>query len=100
MSEIIIKGKYPEENKVECPECKCYFQFYTEEVQVDMTTPDEMDLLGGFDVHKWIRCPQCNCRVTLQCHFTEDRPLESLNEFFRKIFKHKFGKGKKKNGED
>lgn len=89
MPEIIIRGHYPENNKVECPECKCYFQFYTEEVNVDMTTEDEMDLLGGFGVHKWIRCPQCNCKVTLSCEFTEDRPLESLHEFFRNIFRKK-----------
>ena len=99
VSEILIKGNYPEQNKVECPECKCYFQFYTQEIQVDMTTQDEMDLLGGFGVHKWIRCPQCNCVVTLQCQFTEDRPMQSLNEFFRNIFKKKKERNDK-NGEN
>lgn len=97
MPDVIMKGHYPEKNKVECPECKCYFQFYDSEIKVDMTTQDEMDLLGGFGVHKWIRCPQCNCVVTLQCIFTEDRPLSSLNDFFRKIFNKK---KRKKKGND
>lgn len=98
MPDIIIKGNYPDNNKIECPECKCYFQYYTNEIITDITSPDEMDFLGGFGVHKWIKCPQCGCKVTLKYTFLEDEPpLHSLCNFFRNIFK----KGRKdKNGND
>lgn len=89
MSQIIVPGHYPEDNKIECEDCHCLFKFYNTEIHTDITTPDEMDLLGGFGVHKWVECPQCKHHMTLSCTFTESRPFEDFMNFFRNIFKRK-----------
>lgn len=89
MSKIIKPGDYPENNKVECDGCHCLFKYYNTEIHVDMTTPDEESLLGGFGIHRWVECPQCKNRVTLSCQFTESKPFEDFIEFFKNLFKRK-----------
>lgn len=88
MSQIIKKGKYPEKNKITCEGCGCLFQYYNKEVVIDMTTPDEQSFLGGFGVHKYIRCPQCNEVCTISCEFQEDKDIfTEIKEWFCGRFK-------------
>lgn len=90
MSKIIEKGKYPEENKITCKSCNCIFQYYNSEIIVDSTTPDEAAFFGGYGVHRYIKCPQCNNICTISTDFFEDEPLlNGLKKWFKSLLKKK-----------
>ena len=91
MAEIIKHRGYPKDNICICEECGCEFAYYNTEITVDTTTPDEACFFGGFGVHKWIRCPECDAKCTIYCHFEED---VSIFTRIKEWFCEKFGKGK------
>lgn len=75
MPKVIKHGKYPEKNKVTCDECGCVFKYFTNEIDVNMTTPDEEAFFGGFAVLKSIKCPDCNHMNIISYEFTEHKSL-------------------------
>lgn len=90
MPKIIKNGEYPEQNKIECEDCGCIFLYYNSEVEVSISSPDEQDLLGGFGVHKYIKCPECNHVCTISCDFIEDESfIESFINGLKKLFNRK-----------
>ena len=72
---IIENGVYPKENIVECKECGCKFQYFNSEVVIDMTTPDEEAMFGGFGVYKHIQCPCCKRNVEISHSFKKKKTL-------------------------
>ena len=93
--EIIKKGEYPENNKIICEKCKCEFKYYDSEIITDMTSPEVEDFLGGFGVHKYVRCPTCNNVCTISCEFTKYEPFKWFKNFINKF---KIRKEDKQNG--
>ena len=85
--EIIKPGKYPEKNVVTCDKCECEFKYHDSEVNIISTTPDESSFLGGFGVHKYVECPTCKHKVTIECTFIEDNNwIDSLMNGIKKLF--------------
>lgn len=98
MAHILEEGHYPEENKLECESCKCYFEYYNSEIVVETSTPLEMETFCGFGIHKYVVCPQCKHKNTIFCEFYPDEPVfGKLIEKIKNIFKKKDGN---KNGEN
>ena len=82
---IIEQGEYPKENIIKCKECNCEFQYFNSEIIVDMTTPDEEALFGGFGVYKHIKCPCCKGDVEISCSFEETVPIMTrIKQWFEK----------------
>lgn len=84
---VLKKGKYPEENIITCEKCGCEFQYYDTEIIVDMTTPDEESFLGGFGVHKYLKCPTCNAICTISTDFIEHKSIfTEIKEWWKDLF--------------
>lgn len=82
---IIKNGNYKKENTVVCDQCNCEFQYFNTEIITETSSPEESEMLGGFGVHKYVRCPTCNNIITIACTFVEyisifDKLAEWLNK--------------------
>lgn len=84
--QIVEQGKYPEKNKMKCKECGCEFQYFNTEVVIDMTTPDEEAMLGGFGVHKYLKCPTCKTICTISCEFREESMFSKIKKWWGNLF--------------
>ena len=89
---IVKPGEYPVDNLCTCDKCGCEFYYYDSEVHTETTTPDEEDFLGGFGVHKYVECPECNDQVTITWTFTEhenwiDNFINRIKKITNKIFR-------------
>lgn len=84
---VLKKGKYQKENIITCEKCGCEFQYYDTEIIVDMTTPDEESFLGGFGVHKYLKCPTCNAICTISTDFIEHKSIfTEIKEWWKDLF--------------
>lgn len=84
---ILKKGNYPKENIMICKKCGCEFQYYNTEIIIDMTTPDEESFLGGFGVHKYLKCPTCNAICTISTDFIEHKSIfTEIKEWWKNLF--------------
>lgn len=84
---VLKKGKYQKENIITCEKCGCEFQYYDTEIIVDMTTPDEESFLGGFGVHKYLKCPTCNAICTISTDFIEHKSIfTEIKEWWKNLF--------------
>lgn len=72
---ILKDGIYPEENIITCKKCGCEFQYYDTEIITDITTPEEESFLGGFGVHKYLKCPTCNEICTISTNFMKHKSI-------------------------
>lgn len=84
---VLKKGKYQKENIITCEKCGCEFQYHDTEIIVDMTTPDEESFLGGFGVHKYLKCPTCNAICTISTDFIEHKSIfTEIKEWWKDLF--------------
>ena len=60
---------------------------------------------GGFGIHKYVKCPTCNNRVTIYAEFIEDEDIFTsfgnlLKKYFRKNKRYKNNKNSDRQGTD
>lgn len=95
--EIFEHGHCKPENIIICEECGCKFGYYNSDVIMDVTTPDEEALCGGFGVHKYVRCPECGHIYTLHTDFTPYVSwVDKLYEWFKKRKEKRNGRKEKR----
>lgn len=84
---VLKKGEYSKENIITCEKCGCKFQYYDTEIIVNTTTPDEESFLGGFGVHKYLKCPTCNAICTISTNFIEHKSIfTEIKELWKDLF--------------
>ena len=82
---ILKHGTINENHIVTCKECGCIFGYYDSDIIVDMSTPDEEALCGGFGVHSYVECPECKCTHTLYTKFNPTVTwVDKLCDWFKK----------------
>lgn len=90
---ILKQGDYPEENKIVCKECGCEFQYYNSEVIIETTSALEKEMLGGYAIRKYIKCPNCKADCEIYFKYYEDNYISIFTKI-KEWFKNKFRKDK------
>ena len=83
---IIEHGEYPEQNKIECKECGCKFQYFNSEIQTEYSLYEDYETFGIFATYKYLTCPECKHRIEIFRNI-EYENREGLIAKIKKIFK-------------
>ncbi len=89
---ILKVGEYPKENVANCKECGCEFQYYNSEIIIETSSIAEQEMLGGYAIRKYIKCPTCKAECEIFFKYYEEKYISiftEIKEWFKNKFKRK-----------